>query len=72
MAQVLEPRIDKSTITLFQDLYFVKKRTCVKSAVEEVSCTICDKGLDEDVSVTAKKIGKKTSFFCQYHLSESF
>ncbi|MGI0072546.1 MAG: hypothetical protein ACREA3_01890 [Nitrosotalea sp.] len=68
MFQVLEHVVDRNNILLFQDLYFVKKRMPVKSTVIEAACTICDKGLDEGVSVTVKKIGQRMRFFCQYHL----
>jgi len=72
MSQMLAPRIDRSKILLFQELYFSRKRLSVKSAVKEAACTICDKGLDQGVSVTAKKIGQKMRFFCQYHLPNDF
>jgi hypothetical protein len=68
MFQVLERAADRRNILLFQDLYFVKKRMLVKSTVIDAACIICDKGLDEGVSVTAKKIGQRMRFFCQYHL----
>jgi hypothetical protein len=68
MSQILVSRLDRSKILLFQDLYFIKKRTNVRSGVMEATCTICDKGLDDGVSVTAKKIGQKMKLFCQYHL----
>ena len=67
MSQVLEHVADRNGI-LLQDLYFVKKRTSVKSSVSEAICTICDKGLDDGISLTAKKIGRGMRFFCQYHL----
>ena len=67
MSQVLEHVVDRNSI-LLQDLYFVKKRMSVKSSVVEVMCTICDEGLDDGISVTAKKIGHQMRFFCQYHL----
>jgi hypothetical protein len=72
MSQVLAPRIDRNKAVLFQDLYFIKKPASVKSAVQEVACTICDKGLAEGISVTAKQIGQKMRFFCQYHLPKDF
>jgi hypothetical protein len=68
MSQILAHAIDRNNILLFQDLYFVKKRILLKSVVIEATCTICDKGLDDGVSVTAKKIGQRMRFFCQYHL----
>lgn len=67
MSQVLAHAVDANKI-LLHDLYFVKKRAPIKSTMTEAACTICDKGLGEEVSVTAKKIGQKIRFFCQYHL----
>jgi len=67
MSQILAHAVDANKI-LLHDLYFVKNRAPIKSTVIEAVCTICDKGLAEEVSVTAKKIGQKISFFCQYHL----
>ncbi|OLD22041.1 MAG: hypothetical protein AUF73_00865 [Thaumarchaeota archaeon 13_1_20CM_2_39_11] len=68
MSQILVPRIDKSQVLLFQDLYYEKKKTTVQSTVKEAVCTICEKGLEDGVSVTAKKIVQKMRLFCQYHM----
>jgi hypothetical protein len=67
MSQILAHAADANKILLY-DLYFIKKRAPLKSTVTEAVCTICDKGLGEGVSVTAKKIGQKMRLFCQYHL----
>ncbi|MDE1762690.1 MAG: hypothetical protein KGH88_00390 [Thaumarchaeota archaeon] len=64
--------MDRSNVLLFQDLYFSKKKTQVKSTVKEAACVICDKSLDEGISVTAKKMGQKMRFFCQYHLPNDY
>ncbi|MGI0102509.1 MAG: hypothetical protein ACREA7_07945 [Nitrosotalea sp.] len=72
MSQVLVPHVDWSRTLLFQDLYFSKRRTSVKSTVKEAMCTICDKSLDEGISVTAKRVGQKMRFFCQYHLPKDY
>jgi len=72
MSQILVPRQKRSEILLFQDLYFVKKATPVKTAVQEAMCSICEKALEDGVSVTAKTIRQKTRFFCQYHLPSDF
>ncbi|NHI02894.1 hypothetical protein DYY67_0015 [Candidatus Nitrosotalea sp. TS] len=68
MSQILVPHVDGRKTLLFQDLYFSKRRASVKSTVKEATCTICDKGLEEGTSVTAKQVGQKMRFFCQYHL----
>jgi len=67
MSQILTHAVDANKI-LLHDLYFVKKKAPIESTVIEAVCTICNKGLGEEVSVTAKKIGPKIGFFCQYHL----
>jgi len=68
MSQILVPSVDKSQVLLFQDLYYERKKAPVQSAVKEAVCTICEKGLEDGVSVTAKKIGQKMRLFCQYHM----
>ncbi|MDE1769320.1 MAG: hypothetical protein KGI28_02035 [Thaumarchaeota archaeon] len=70
MSQILIPNFDKSKSLLFQDLYFVKKKTLVKTTVQEASCTICQKSLEDGVSVTAKRVNMKLRLFCQYHLPQ--
>ncbi|MDE1765394.1 MAG: hypothetical protein KGI27_03850 [Thaumarchaeota archaeon] len=72
MSQILVPRTDGRNVLLFQDLYFSKKKVQVKSTVKEAACVICDKSLDEGISVTAKKLGEKMRFFCQYHLPKNY
>jgi hypothetical protein len=72
MSQILAPRQNRNEILLFQDLYFVKKIAPLKTAVKEAVCSICEKGLEDGVSITAKTIREKTRFFCQYHLPVDF
>jgi len=72
MSQILAPRQNRNEILLFQDLYFIKKALAVKTAVKEAVCSICEKGLEDGVSITAKSIREKTRFFCQYHLPTDF
>jgi len=71
MSQMLAHGIGHDNF-LFQDLYFSKKKQQVKSTVKEAACIICDKSLDEGVSVTAKKMGQKLRFFCQYHFPKEY
>lgn len=68
MSQVIIPGFDRSRSILFQDLYFVKKKAPVKTTLSEATCTICQRGLDDGVSVTAKRVGSKLRLFCQYHI----
>jgi hypothetical protein len=70
MSQILIPEFAKTQSLLFQDLYFVVKKAPVRSTVKEAICTICQKGLEDGVSVTAKRIGMNLRLFCQYHIPE--
>ncbi len=72
MSQILASNQNRNEILLFQDLYFIKKTYALKTAVKEVVCSICEKGLEDGVSITAKTIREKTRFFCQYHLPINF
>jgi len=72
MSQILAPRQNRNEILLFQDLYFIKKISSLKTAVKEAVCSICEKGLEDGVAITAKTIREKTRFFCQYHLPVDF
>ena len=72
MSQILAPRQNRNEILLFQDLYFVKRASTLKTAVKEAACSICEKGLEDGVAITAKTIREKIRFFCQYHLPADF
>ncbi len=72
MSQMLISRVNRCDVFLFQDLYFAKKKVHVESTVKEAICTICDKSLNDGVSVTAKRIGDQMRFFCQYHLPKDY
>ncbi len=65
---MLVARQNRNEILLLQDLYFGKKRAPVITSVKEAVCVICDKGLDDGLSITARTIRQRTRFFCQYHL----
>jgi hypothetical protein len=68
MSQILVPELDRYKSLLFQDLYFVIKKTPVETTVMEATCVICRNGLEDGVSVTAKRVDMKLRLFCQYHL----
>jgi len=72
MSQILASRHNRNENLLLQDLYFVRKGTPVKTDVHEAICGICEKGLDDGLSVTARTIRQKTKFFCQHHLPVDF
>lgn len=68
MSQILVRRPDFANSLLLQDLYFSRKKTEPRSSVREAKCHACGQGIDDGVSVTAKKTGQKMMFFCQHHL----
>ena len=72
MSQILATRQNRNEILLFQDLYFVKSTSTLKTAVKEAVCSICEKGLEDGMAITAKIIREKTRFFCRYHLPVDF
>ena len=72
MSQILATRQNRNEILLFQDLYFAKNTSTLKTAVKEAACSICEKGLEDGLAITAKPVRGKTMFFCQYHLPVDF
>ena len=44
----------------------------VKTGVKEAVCSVCEKELEDGVSITAKTIRGKINFFCQYHFPVDF
>ena len=70
MSQLLIPNHDEAKLLLFQDLYFVRKKILVQTSLQEANCTICGNGLEDGVSITAKRVGKKLRLFCQFHIPE--
>ncbi|MGB9124818.1 MAG: hypothetical protein WA833_05950 [Nitrosotalea sp.] len=46
----------------------MSKKTPTKTTTQEAICTVCQKGLEDGLSVTAKRIGMKLRLFCQYHI----
>ncbi|MDE1861808.1 MAG: hypothetical protein KGI33_02720 [Thaumarchaeota archaeon] len=69
MAQMLIQRKKNGDIVLFQDLFFSKKKSYVRSTANEAVCVVCSKGIGDGVSVTAKRLGQKTRLFCHFHIS---
>ncbi len=70
MSQIFLARDSLNEQLIFQDLYFVKRKATVNTSVKEVNCVICKMGLEDGVSVTARKFGDKMKFFCQYHMAQ--
>jgi len=72
MSQIMAPHQNRNNVLLFQDLYFIKKDAPLKTDVKKAVCSICEKGLEDGISVTAKIIREKARLFCQYHLPVDF
>jgi hypothetical protein len=70
MSQILIPDFGKSKSLLFQDLYFARKKPVVHTTVTEAICTVCQKGLDDGMSIAAKRMGLNLRLFCQYHVPQ--
>jgi len=70
MSQILIPDFDRSKSLLFQDLYYARKKPIVKTTVSEAACAVCQKGLDDGLSITAKRVGLNMRLFCQYHIPQ--
>ena len=67
MSQVLVSKKKRNESLLFQDLYFVQKPVPIQSSVTQAVCEICKKGLDDNLSVTAIPVDKKTRLYCENH-----
>ena len=52
---------------LIQDISFSRKRPLIISSTNLAKCAICDKGIEDGFSVTAKSLPKRTAFFCDVH-----
>jgi len=72
MSQIMASRQNRNNVLLFQDLYFIKKDVPLKTDLKKAVCSICEKGLEDGISVTAKIIREKARLFCQYHLPVDF
>lgn len=67
MSQMLVSKQKRNEMLLFQDLYFIQKPASVKSSVTEAICTVCKKGLDDGLSVTAITTDHKIRLYCDNH-----
>jgi len=54
---------------LIQDVFLKESKTFVESTTKQTKCCICNKGLEEGFSVTAKNTSFGTVFFCEIHYS---
>jgi len=64
---MLASKQKRNEMLLFQDLYFVQKQVIVKSGVTEAICNVCEKGLDDGLSITAITTDHKTRLYCDIH-----
>ena len=67
MSQVLVSKQKRNEMLLFQDLYFVQKPVSVKSGVTEAICSVCKKGLEDGLSVTAITTDHIIRLYCDNH-----
>ena len=60
MSQILAT----SQSRLIPDFVIFKKRSFMTSTASFAKCNVCDKGIEDGFSITAKSIQKRTFFFC--------
>ena len=66
MSQILDkPRFNKTG--LIQDVCLFEERSYLTSSTSLASCYVCEKGLKDGHSLTAKIIGKETVLLCDIH-----
>lgn len=66
MSQMLaKPR---SQTGLIQDVYLIEEKSYLPSKASVASCYVCDKGLKDGHSLTAKIIGNETVLLCDVHI----
>lgn len=66
MSQILDMRPKNAII---QDIIFSNKKFSMHSSANMVKCDVCEKGLGDGYSITAKSILNQTKFFCEAHLN---
>ncbi len=54
---------------LIHDIVFSNKKFTMNSSANIAKCDVCEKGLEDGFSVTAKSVIKETMFFCEVHLN---
>lgn len=71
MSQILEkPRTQENA--LIQDIYPLEEKSYLSSNASIASCYVCDKGLKDGHSLTAKIIGHETVLLCNVHNSKNY
>ncbi len=68
MSQLMAYR--RSSNILIQDIFLKEPKTFVNSITKQTNCCVCNKGLEEGFSVTAKNTSFGTVFFCEIHYSK--
>jgi len=54
---------------LYNELNFGIKKPQLKTTVLQTNCNVCEKGLEDGFSLTAKSTSSGTLFFCDTHYS---
>ncbi|MFB5645049.1 MAG: hypothetical protein ACE5R3_00460, partial [Nitrosopumilaceae archaeon] len=62
MSQILDMRPKNAII---QDIIFSNKKFSMYSSANMVKCDVCEKGLGDGYSITAKSVLNQTKFFCE-------
>ena len=71
MSQILEkPRTPENA--LIQDIFSVQEKSYLSTNAAIASCYVCDKGLKDGHSLTAKIIGNETVLLCNVHNSKNY
>lgn len=59
--------VRKAGTRLYQDIVFSVKKSCLDTISVEASCYVCDKGLGDGYSLTAKYSSEGILLFCNKH-----
>ena len=66
MSQILETKFPSR---IYQDLTFPKRKHVLETHAKEARCYVCDKGMQDGYSITAKNTAFGTLLFCNKHYS---
>lgn len=61
----------KNTATLYHDIVFPTPKTALKSSAMVPQCYVCQQGLENKVTLSARNIGSTVLFFCDLHYPKS-
>ena len=66
MSQILETKFPSR---IYQDLVFEKTKFVVDTLAKEARCYVCNKGMEDGYSITAKNTAFGSLLFCDKHHS---